>query len=324
MRAFGEWEEQELLFLALPHYNSDWQDDLTEIMQSYVELVNVVSKYQKVVLISPNQKDFDYFFKDIPNVSFYEIDTDDTWIRDYGAIDVENAGRIISYDFTFNAWGGKFQSSKDNLVNAKLFKSFKGELRKVNMILEGGSIEFNGFGTMITTTTCLLNKNRNANLSKAELENEFRKLFGIHTLIWLEHGFIKGDDTDSHVDTLARFINRNTIAYSSCDDVNDIHYDELKKMEDELKKTGFNLVALPIPSPLMHDGRRLAATYANFIFVNGALIVPTYNDKNDQIVLERLKQACPNKDVIGIDARVFIRQNGSLHCSSQNRFLGAR
>lgn len=323
MRAIAEWEAQEAIFLSLPHYNTDWNEYLLDIMKSYVELVKVLSRYQKVCLISPSKEDFEYFFKDIPNLSFYEIDTNDTWIRDYGAIDVESAGRIISYNFEFNAWGGKFQSSKDNSVNLELYKYFKGELKNIDLILEGGSIDFNGYGTMLTTTTCLLNDNRN-NLSKNELEDKFRSLFGIHRIIWLENGFIKGDDTDSHVDTLARFITRDTIAYSMCQDKNDEQYESLKLMEDELKKTGFKLLPLPLPKSIFYDGIRLPATYANFIFVNDALIVPTYADKNDEIVLNSLKKALPNLEIIGVDARVFIRQNGSLHCASQNRFLGNR
>ncbi|MSN96960.1 agmatine deiminase family protein [Campylobacter sp. FMV-PI01] len=324
MRAFAEWERQEAIFLSLPHYNSDWRPYLIDILQSYVKFVKVLAKFQKVILISPNKSDFQHYFSDINNVIFYEIDTDDTWIRDYGAIDVENANRIISYDFKFNAWGGKFKSSKDNLVNFELFKSFKGELRDIDLILEGGSIEFNGYGTMLTTTKCLLNDNRNKNLKKDDFERIFKEIFGVHNIIWLENGFIKGDDTDSHIDTLARFINHDTIAYSSCEDEDDEHYLELKKMEEELKKSDFKLISLPIPKPIFYENRRLPATYANFIFVNNALIVPTYNDKNDKIVLDKLKKELPNLEIVGVDARVFIRQNGSLHCATQNRFLGNR
>ncbi|QKF65123.1 agmatine deiminase family protein [Campylobacter corcagiensis] len=324
MRAIAEWEKQELLFLSLPHYNTDWREYLVDALDSYKNLVDTITKFQNVAIISPNKEDFRLFFADNPKVSFYEIDTNDTWIRDYGVIDVMSGGRIIGYDFKFNAWGDKFDSSKDNAVNQELMKSFKGELKKVDLILEGGSIEFNGFGTMMTTTKCLLNDNRNR-LSKNELEKKFRELFGVHTIIWLENGFIKGDDTDSHVDTLARFIGRNTIAYAACDDKNDIHYEPLKAMEDELKKTGFELVPLFIPKPIEYLDRRLPATYANFVFVNGALIVPTYGDeKYDQMALSSLRKALPDLEVVGVDARVLIRQNGSIHCATMNRFLGVR
>lgn len=321
MRAFGEWEKQDALLLALPHANSDWADDLDEILTSYVNLVEAASKYQKIIIISPKKEDFDQYFSKFDNVEFHQIETDDTWIRDYGAIDVDNEhGGIISYDFKFNAWGGKFKSSKDDEVNKKLFKLIGGKLVDVDMVLEGGSIDFNGDGAMLTTKSCLLNKNRNPNLSQDELDKKLKELFDLKQIIWLEHGFIEGDDTDSHVDTLARFMNENTIVYASCDDMDDLHYDELKLMESELKTTEFNLIALPLPKPVMHENRRLAATYINFIFINGALIVPTYGDENDNIVLKILADSFPDIDVIGIDSRVFIRQNGSLHCSSQNKF----
>ncbi|WP_299041872.1 agmatine deiminase family protein [uncultured Campylobacter sp.] len=319
MRAFGEWEDQELLMLSIPHINSDWAEYLDEILDSYEELVRAVSKYQKVLLIAPNLSDFDRF-KKFDNCEFLQIDTDDTWIRDYGAIDVRRGDEIISYDFKFNAWGGKFNSNKDNMVNKKLFEHFGTKLEEIDLILEGGSIDFNGDGMMLTTTECLLNDNRNR-LSKDELEIKLKDLFGLNKIVWLNHGFIKGDDTDSHVDTLARFIDKNTVAYAACDDKSDEHYEELNLMKQELEVAGFNLVALPLPKPVIYEGKRLGATYCNFIFINNAVIVPTYADKvADEYAINALKSALPNKDIIGVDSRVFIRQNGSLHCSSQNRY----
>ena len=319
IRAFGEWENQELLMLSIPHSNSDWAEYLDEILDSYEELVKAVSKYQKVLLIAPNQSDFDRF-KKFDNCEFLQIDTDDTWIRDYGAIDVEKDNEIISYDFKFNAWGGKFSSSKDDVVNKKLFEHFGTKLEEINLILEGGSIDFNGDGVMLTTTECLLNDNRNR-LSKDELEIKLKDLFGLNKIVWLNHGFIKGDDTDSHVDTLARFIDKNTVAYAACLDENDEHYTELNLMKKELENAGFKLVALPLPKPVFYNGKRLGATYCNFIFINDAVIVPTYGDKEaDDYALNTLKDAIPNREIIGVDSRVFIRQNGSLHCSSQNRY----
>lgn len=319
IRSFGEWEDQELLMLSIPHINSDWAEYLDEILDSYEELVKAVSKYQKVLLIAPNLSDFDRF-KKFDNCEFLQIDTDDTWIRDYGAIDVRRGDEIISYDFKFNAWGGKFNSNKDNMVNKKLFEHFGTKLEEIDLILEGGSIDFNGDGVMLTTTECLLNDNRNR-LSKDELEIKLKDLFGLNRIVWLNHGFIKGDDTDSHVDTLARFIDKNTVAYAACYDKSDEHYEELNLMKQELETAGFNLVALPLPKPVIYEGKRLGATYCNFIFINNAVIVPTYADKvADEYAINALKSALPNKDIIGVDSRVFIRQNGSLHCSSQNRY----
>ncbi|WP_273404195.1 agmatine deiminase family protein [Campylobacter avium] len=323
IKTIAEWSEQEYLILALPHENTDWKAYLDEIKHSYIELVKIVSKYQKVLLIAPNESDFKPF-KDMKNLEFFICETNDTWIRDYGAIDILKDGKLSSLNFIFNAWGDKFQSKLDNEVNEKLFKAkFKTRLENIDLILEGGSVEFNGQGTMLTTTKCLLNDNRNK-LSKEFLDKKLKELFNLNKIIWLENGFIKGDDTDSHIDTLARFIDENTVAISSCTDEQDEHYAELLAMKQELLKEDFKLLELPLPSAKFYEGKKLAATYANFIFINNALIVPTYNDKNDELVLQKLQKALPDKDVIGLDALVFVRQNGSLHCSCQNRFKGQR
>ncbi|MGI7161967.1 agmatine deiminase family protein, partial [Campylobacter coli] len=177
---------------------------------------------------------------------------------------------------------------------------------------------------MLTSSNCLLNENRNSHLDKSQIEAKLKEIFGLKQIIWLENGFIKGDDTDHHIDTLARFIDKNTIVHSICEDEKDEHYIPLQKMKKELEATGFNLVELPLPKPLYHEERRLGATYANFVFVNDALIMPFYKDENDEIIRQRLAKALPKRKIIGVDARVFLRQNGSLHCSCQNRFKGLR
>lgn len=324
IKSIPEWSEQEYLMLSLPHEKSDWKPYLDEILQGYKEFIKAVSNFQKVLLIAPSQSDF-IPFKNISNVEFFLCDTNDTWIRDFGAIDILENGRLKALDFTFNAWGNKFQSQLDNAVNSKLFKEkFKEELKKIDLILEGGSIDFNGEGIMLTSSHCLLNENRNSHLNKTQIDKKLKEIFGLKQIIWLENGFIKGDDTDHHIDTLARFITPNTIAHCICEDEKDEHYLPLQEMKKELEKTGFNLIQLPLPKPLYYDGRRLGATYANFVFINNALIVPTYNDENDEIVMQRLAHVLPNCQIVGVDARVFLRQNGSLHCSCQNRFKGLR
>ena len=257
-------------------------------------------------------------------MEFFKCDTNDTWIRDYGAIDIFKNDKLQALNFTFNAWGNKYESSLDNEVNEKLFSlKFKENLQNLDFILEGGSIDFNGKGVMLTTTTCLLNDNRNK-LSKEILDKKLKEIFGLKDIIWLENGFIKGDDTDSHVDTLARFIDENTIAYSICEDKNDENYECLKAMEKELLKTNFNLLPLPLPKPIYYKEKRLGATYANFVFVNNALIVPVYDDKNDELIMQNLQKTLPTKKIIPVNAKVFIRENGSLHCSCQNRYKGKR
>lgn len=324
IKSIPEWNEQEYLMLSLPHEKSDWKPYLGEIIQAYKEFVRAASEFQKVLLIAPGKSDF-VPFENMTNVEFFICDTNDTWIRDFGAIDILEDNRLKALDFTFNAWGNKFQSELDNEVNSKLFKEkFKEKLTKIDFILEGGSIDFNGEGVMLTSSNCLLNENRNSHLDKNQIEAKLKEIFGLKQIIWLENGFIKGDDTDHHIDTLARFIDKNTIAYSVCEDEEDEHYIPLQKMKKELETTGFNLIELPLPKPLYYEGRRLGATYANFVFVNDALIMPFYKDENDEIIRQRLAKALPELKIVGVDARVFLRQNGSLHCSCQNRFKGLR
>lgn len=324
IKSIPEWSEQEYLMLSLPHEKSDWKPYLGEIIQAYKEFVKATSEFQKVLLIAPNKSDFAPF-ENMTNVEFFICDTNDTWIRDFGAIDILEDNHLKALDFTFNAWGNKFQSELDNEVNSKLFKEkFNEKLTKIDFILEGGSIDFNGEGVMLTSSNCLLNENRNSHLDKNQIEAKLKEIFGLKQIIWLENGFIKGDDTDHHIDTLARFIDKNTIAYSVCEDEEDEHYIPLQKMKKELEATGFNLIELPLPKPLYYEGRRLGATYANFVFVNDALIMPFYKDENDEIIKQRLAKALPKRKIIGVDARVFLRQNGSLHCSCQNRFKGLR
>lgn len=326
IRAFAEWEEQECLLLALPHANSDWAEYLDEILSGYERLIEAVLPYQHCVAICPDEQvlaRFSRFSKLGKGCELLCVPTDDTWIRDYGLIDVADDsqnGGVLSYDFKFNAWGGKFASSKDDAVNGYLARHFDTPVKQVDMVLEGGSVEFNGAGVLLTTKECLLNENRNSNLSASQIEQKLKSLFGLDRVIWLKNGFIKGDDTDSHIDTLARFIAPDVVAVASCDDANDEHYEALKLMQNELLEAGLKIVKLPLPAPKYYHNRRLGCTYTNFIFINGALIVPTYDDPMDSIVLSRLREALPGRDVIGVSSLVFVRQNGSLHCSSQNRF----
>ncbi|TQR29527.1 agamatine deiminase [Campylobacter sp. MIT 99-7217] len=324
-KALAEWSKQELLMLALPHEKTDWKPYLDEILSAYKEFINAVICFQKVLLIGNDEHFYKANFKDDERVEFFQCPINDTWIRDFGAIDIMQDDRLVSLNFHFNAWGNKFQSDLDDKVNSKLFKDkFQSKLIDVDMVLEGGSIDFNGDGIMLTSEYCLLNENRNAHLSKVQIEDKLKQIFNLKQIIWLKHGFIKGDDTDRHIDTLARFISKDTIVHCVCEDKEDEHYEELLKMKEELSKTGFKLLELPLPKALFYEGKRLGATYANFVFVNDALILPVYADENDELVIKRLAKALPQRKIVPIDARVFLRQNGSLHCSCQNRFLGKR
>ncbi|MDR1614563.1 MAG: agmatine deiminase family protein [Campylobacteraceae bacterium] len=321
-RIFAEWEKQSSLLLVLPHEKTDWTPYLDEILSAYKEFIKKASMYEHCTVLCADKQSAEKLLHECDNITVIQLPTNDTWVRDFGAINAEDEGGIISYDFIFNAWGGKFDSLLDNTVNKKLLESghIKGRLISVPMVFEGGSMDNNGAGVAITTSKCLLDKNRNPHMSKNEIDAKLKELFGLKRIIWLEHGFLKGDDTDSHVDTLARFITEDTIAYTTCEDEKDEHFEELKKMEKQLQSTGFKLLPLPLPKPIFYNNERLPATYANFVFVNGAVLLPTYNDANDARVKEILSRALPSHEIIGINAAVFIRQHGSLHCASMNIF----
>ncbi|MDR2789506.1 MAG: agmatine deiminase family protein [Campylobacteraceae bacterium] len=325
-RLFAEWEKQDFLLFALPHEKSDWLPYLDEILLSYKDFIKAASEYERCLVLCADRRKAEKLLDGIKNVTLIELPTNDTWIRDFGAIDIENEDKIISYDFTFNAWGGKFEAALDNEVNKKLFESgfIKNKFISMPFVLEGGSIDSNGEGVLLTTSKCLLEENRNPDLTKNEIDAKLKELFGLERVIWLEHGFLKGDDTDSHVDTLARFIAKDTIAYTTCEDENDEHFDELKKMEAELKSTGFKLLPLPMPKPIFYEGERQPAAYANFVFVNGAVLIPEYDDANDAKIKELLRRALPKHKIVGVNANVFIRQHGSLHCASMNKFAPAK
>jgi len=321
IRLPAEWEEQEFILVAFPSQKTDWNCCLDEVKKTYINIINTISKFQKVLIITHNLKETKELFKSCKNKTFIKLDYNDTWTRDYGAITIEINGKLKLLDFTFNGWGKKFDASKDNIVNQKL--KLKGIYQKylyekINFILEGGSIDNNGKGIILTTTKCLLEKNRN-NLSKSKIEAKLKQFFGAKKILWLDSGAIEGDDTDSHIDTLARFTNPNTIVYQSAykDDKN---YEELIKMEKELKRfknldgKSFNLIKLPPIEPKFYNSHQLPATYANFLIINKAVLVPQYNDKNDLEAIKIFKKLFPKREVLGVDCSSLIKQHGSLHC----------
>ena len=223
-------------------------------------------------------------------------------------------------DFSFTGWGGKFDASRDNAMSSAISKAYGAPMHKIDLILEGGGVESNGNGSLLTTAECLLNTNRNPQMNKAKTEAMLKKEFGVEQILWLNHGYLAGDDTDSHIDTLARFIDIDTIMYVKCDDKNDEHYEALKKMEEELKKIRdiegepFHLIPLPMCQSHYYNDERLPATYANFLIINDAVLLPIYNDPHDNEAIEICKKAFRGRDIIPIDCSVLIRQHGSLHC----------
>lgn len=328
VRLPAEWEEQSFVQLTWPHANSDWGPFLDQVEPVFLNVAKEIAKRQTLLIVADDDEaivsKLKRFGVNMQNVKIVETESNDTWARDHGGITIEKNGKPVVMDFVFNGWGLKFAADKDNLITqnlkkAKFFKKTK--IKSVSFALEGGSIETDGCGTLLTTTECLLSQNRNKGMSQSKIEKKLKKYFGFERILWLEHGYLAGDDTDSHIDTLARFCNEETICYVACDDRDDEHYIELRLMEKELEelKTAsgkpYKLIALPMPEAKYDsEGNRLPATYANFLIINGAVLVPTYNDKNDIEALRLLGTAFADKDIVPIDASALILWHGSIHC----------
>ena len=323
----AEWAEQSGVILTWPHENTDWANLLEEVEECYISITKAISDREKVLIICQDSDILSGKLKKcrIENIIFVELPSNDTWARDHCAITVILENKLTLYDFTFNGWGMKFASNFDNQITQSLFQQgvFQKEViyrDMQNLVLEGGSIESDGKGTVLTTRDCLLSKNRNHYLSEKQIDKRLTDLFGLKQIHWLSSGYLAGDDTDSHIDTLARFCDPETIAYVKCDDPNDEHYETLKRMEGELEtfrtldNKPYYLIALPMADAAYDGELRLPATYANFLIINGAVLVPFYNSSKDKIAALMLKKAFPDREIIGIDCRSLIRQNGSLHC----------
>jgi len=321
-RLIAEFEKQSFTQIIFPHEKTDWAPYLEEAQQTFVNIINAIKKYQKCLVVSYNVEAVKKRFSEHQNLFFVPYTCDDTWARDCSVLSLQSAEQTQLLDFTFTAWGGKFEASRDNLMSQNLSKYYSAPLVKCNFILEGGGIESNGEGLILTTSECVLNANRNATFSPKEVDEKLREYFGAKEILILNHGYLSGDDTDSHIDTLARFISRDTIMYVKCEDKNDEHYEALCLMEEELQahatKHDLKLISLPMTDALFYEDERLPSTYANFLFVNGAVIVPTYGVKQDEEALEIFKSTFKNLDVVGVDCSVLVRQHGSLHCVTMN------
>jgi agmatine deiminase len=324
----AEWEPQDGILLAWPHKETDWQAYLTEVTAVYLDLVREIVACESVLIVTPEPdiaiNQMIQAGIELSAVQVKKIPTNDTWARDFGPITILRDNQPLLLNFNFNGWGGKFTASEDNLVTARLqtsgsFGSTPG--KTIDLVLEGGSIECDGQGTLLTTTKCLLNTNRNPQFSKARLEEILAEQLGARRVIWLEHGSLAGDDTDAHIDTLARLCPNDTIIYIRCDDPADEHYADLQAMETQLQRLRTNagkpyrLIPLPWPQACYDDQKqRLPASYANYLVINDAVLVPTYNDPADQTALAAVAEAYPARKITGIDCRPLIRQHGSLHC----------
>ncbi len=324
----AEWEDQDGVLLAWPHAGTDWAPYLTQVEPVFAEIARQIARRERLIIIAPEpERVRDLLSAAQVNenaVRYFALPNNDTWARDFGPLTVLENGRALLLDFGFNGWGLKFACNFDNMISRRLRDAgaFGATAMKTEgMIFEGGSIESDGSGTLLTTADCLLEANRNPHLSRAQIEERMKRLLGARRVLWLENGYLAGDDTDSHIDTLARFAPNDTIIYSACDDPKDEHFAALQSMAAELEgmRTAndqpYTLIPLPWPRPCYDEkNQRLPATYANFLVINGAVLVPVYGDPRDEAALLAIERAFPGREVVGIDCRPLILQHGSLHC----------
>jgi agmatine/peptidylarginine deiminase len=324
----AEWEPQAGILVAWPHEGTDWAPRLSDVERTYVALAQAVTRYQQLLVCIADddlQERVHGMLESagvmMARVGFVTVPYDDTWLRDSGPITLREPDSFCLVDFRFTGWGGKYAAERDDeliggLVASGVFSQARRE--RVDWALEGGSIESDGLGTILTTWKCL--HQRHPDQDRAAIEEQLRIHLAAERVLWLEHGYLQGDDTDAHVDTLARFAPNDSIVFQDCDDPSDAHYAEMQRMHRDLlalrTRSGqpYRLHALPWAAPVIDDGRRLAASYANYLVINGAVLIPAYGDPSDEVAAAVLSTAYPGREIMPVPCRSLIWQNGSLHC----------
>lgn len=327
----AEWHPQSGVQLTWPHSGTDWADILPQVTECYVRMAYEIASHELLLIATPEREKVEALLQGrlpsqlLSRIRWAECETNDTWARDHGFITLLDAQSPLLLDFRFNGWGMKFAADKDNRINRRLHGQGLLNGRYTNclgFVLEGGAVESDGQGTLMTTSGCQLSPNRNDQMNRKEIESKLLAVLHADRVLWLDHGWLAGDDTDGHIDTLARFCPEHTIAYVECTDTSDEHYEELLRMEGQLRTfrtvngEPYRLLPLPLPDAIYDEsGNRLPATYANFLVINDAVLMPTYNQPiKDVQALRVLQKAFPQHAVTGIDCRALIRQHGSLHC----------
>lgn len=337
LRLPAEWEAQAAVLVAWPHADTDWADRLDQVETTYVALITAISRFEPVIVCVANAALRERAMRllaensaDATRVRYVEIEYNDTWLRDSGPITLTNERGFVLNDFRFTGWGGKFEASLDDrlvqgLIDRGLFANASHQ--HIDWALEGGAIESDGHGTILTTWNCL--HLRHPQLSRAEIDSTFARTLRAQRVLWLDSGYLEGDDTDAHIDTLARLAPDDAIVFQSCDDEDDQHFAELGRMRDELAALRtrddqpYTLHALPWAQPILDEGRRLAASYANYLIVNGAVLVPAYGDVADDEAARIIGIAHPGREIVQVPCRPLIWQNGSLHCVTMQIPAGA-
>lgn len=325
-----EWARQTAVLLTWPRPDGDFGPLFAAVEQNFIAIAHAVTRFEALIVNTASHADAlrkRLLDAGLPEARLrvFEVPNNDVWARDHGPLTVLHDGSPVHLDFQFNGWGGKYSAEHDNHITRRLadLGAWQAPVKTIDFILEGGAIEVDGAGSLMTTESCLLAPTRNPGWQRADIEGALRKHFSISRIHWLQHGSLLGDDTDGHIDTLARFCDPRTIAYQACEDRKDPHYEPLAAMVAELEclrdvnEQPYHLIPLPLPTPILDaDGRRLPAGYANFLIINDAVLVPVYDDPQDEQALARLRRVFTDREVIGIDCRALIHQYGSLHCIS--------
>ena len=338
MRLPAEWEKQGFVQLTWPHKDSLWYE-VEKVQACYTQIAKAILRFEPLVIVGRDVAEIQADLRrnglaSMKGIRFVEAPINDTWARDHGAISVHgDNGEKVILDFVFNGWGLKFAADMDNQITRRMFDSqaFAADVQYRDMrpfVLEGGSIDCDGAGTLMATSECLCSLNRNEYLTRDQIETRLKEVFGLQRILWLDHGGIAGDDTDSHVDILARFCGPDTIAYTSCDDPADENYAPLLAMEEQLRTfrtldgKPYRLIPLPLPEPLYLDDYRLPASYSNFLIINGAVLMPGAGTLLDQVAADQLRAAFRGREVITIDCRALLSGHGGLHCITMNYPFG--
>ncbi|MFC4762052.1 agmatine deiminase family protein [Dyella koreensis] len=329
LRLPAEWEPQSAVLIAWPHADTDWAERLAQVETTYVALAGAVTRFQSLIIVVADaalrahaEQQLRAAGVDLSRIRFVELPYDDTWLRDSGPITLKDGhGAFQLTDFRFTGWGGKFGAEQDDALIAGLVQAGvfgQAAHKRIDWALEGGGIESDGEGTVLTTWRCLTQ--RHPEQSREAMSDILSDSLHAKRILWLDYGYLEGDDTDAHIDTLARFAPGDRIVFQACDDASDPHHDELQKMAAELAALRtpdgrpYQLYPLPWAQPIVDEGRRLAASYANYLIVNGAVLVPAYGDKADDEAARIIGEAHPGRVVVQVPCRPLIWQNGSLHC----------
>lgn len=322
----AEWERQSAVMIAWPHPSGDFGIQLDAVEKTFCIIADAISRFQTLIIICRDNTHKQHIQLLLQNnqYRFIQAPYDDIWLRDTAPLCVQTENGYQLLNFRFNGWGEKYPYQSDNALNRNLFtKRIFGDnpMQNIEMVLEGGSIETDGQGTLLTTRQCLLNPNRNPELDEQEIEAELRRYLGVERILWLDQNNLAGDDTDAHIDTLARFCSPDSIAYTCNNHSKDRNYTGLENLEAQLKNftttagKKYNLIPLPLPKPVLGTaGERLPANYANFLVINKAVLVPAYNDPMDKVAAERLSSCFPGREMIAVPCTPLVQQYGSLHC----------